>query len=104
MALFGDKVDKEDKKKLKEQEEIQKFMNKYQLQDLNEKDLTILRRITDDLFATGLIKTGLALSFTKIEEQTKINYLSALVEQNWMIIRQLSQLNSNIEKLVEDKK
>lgn len=37
MALFGDKVDKEDKKKLKEQEEIQKFMNKYQLQDLNEK-------------------------------------------------------------------
>lgn len=65
MALFGDKVDKEDKKKLKEQEEIQKFMNKYQLQDLNEKDLTILRRIADDLFATGLIKTGLALSFTK---------------------------------------
>ena len=31
-----------------------------------------------------------------------INYLSALVEQNWIIINQLSRLNSNIEKIMED--
>jgi hypothetical protein len=38
---------------------------------------------------------------TKAEEQAKVTYLSALVEQNWMIIRQLSRLNKNIEKLID---
>lgn len=41
----------------------------------------------------------MALSFAKAEEQAKVTYLSALVEQNWMIIRQLSRLNKNIEEL-----
>ena len=43
----------------------------------------------------------MALSFAKAEEQAKVTYLSALTEQNWMIIRQLSRLNKNIEKLLE---
>lgn len=43
----------------------------------------------------------MALSFAKAEEQAKVTYLSTAVEQNWMIIRQLSRLNKNIEKLLE---
>lgn len=42
----------------------------------------------------------MALSFAKAEEQAKVTYLSALVEQNWLIVNQLSRLNAGIEKLI----
>ena len=97
MALFGGKEDKEDK----QEKEVQKFMQKYQLEDLDEKDLMVLKRITADLAGNKFFKAGMALSFAKAEEQAKVTYLSALVDQNWMVIRQLSRLNKNIEKLLE---
>lgn len=39
-----------------------------------------VNNISTDLMGSGLIKASLALSFAKAEEQTKIGYLSALVE------------------------
>lgn len=97
MGLFSNKESKEDK----QAKELQKFMDKYQLEDLDDKDLVVLKRIAGDLAGNGFLKTGMALSFAKVEEQAKVTYLSALTEQNWMIIRQLSRLNKNIEKLLE---
>lgn len=94
--MFGPKETKEEK----EQKELQKFMERYQLEDLDEKDLIVLRRISQDLAGNKWFKAGMALSFASGEEQAKVTYLSALVEQNWMIIRQLSRLNTNIEKLL----
>lgn len=88
-------------KKTKEDKQFEKFMKRYQLEDLDEKDLVVLQRIANDLFGKEFIKTGMALTFAKIEEQAKIAYLSALVEQNWILMRQLSRLNKNIEKLIE---
>ncbi|MDP4145847.1 MAG: hypothetical protein Q8936_15400 [Bacillota bacterium] len=96
MGLFGNKETKEEKNA----KQLQKFMDKYQLEDLDEKDLVVLKRIAGDLSGNNLLSLGMALSFsTKAEDQAKISYLSALVEQNWMIIRQLSRLNKNIENL-----
>ncbi len=95
MALFGEKKTKEEK----QQEELQKFMDKYQLEDLDEKDLVVLQRIAQDLAGNKWFKAGMALSFASAEEQAKVTYLSALVEQNWMIIRQLGRLNKSLEEL-----
>lgn len=101
MALFGSGMSKEEKRAKKQQEEMKKFMDKYQLDEINEKDLLILKRISNDLAGNGFFKAGMALSFAKAEDQAKVTYLSALVEQNWMLIKQLSQLNSKLDKLVE---
>lgn len=95
MGLFGEKKSEEEK----QNELLEKFMQRYQLEELDEKDLVILKRIATDLAGNGLLKAGMALSFAKAEEQAKVTYLSALVEQNWMIVRQLSRLNKNIEEL-----
>ncbi|WP_425539405.1 hypothetical protein [Microaceticoccus formicicus] len=97
MALFGKKETKEEK----EERKLQEFMERYQLESLDEKDLIVLQRIANDLVGNNFFKVGMALSFAKAEEQAKVTYLSALVEQNWMIIRQLGRLNENIEKLVD---
>lgn len=83
----------------KEEQQLEKYMEKYQLEDLDEKDLVVLQRIANDLVGNNLFKAGMALSFAKAEEQAKVTYLSTLVEQNWMIIRQLSRLNKTVEDL-----
>lgn len=96
MGLFN-----KESRENKQAKKIQEFMDKYQLEDLDEKDLVVLQRIASDLAGNNFFKAGMALSFAKAEEQAKVTYLSALTEQNWMIIRQLSRLNKNIEKLLD---
>lgn len=96
--MFGNKETKAEKKALKEQEQLNKLIEKYNLEDLSEKDLLIVKRVYQDLVGNGLLKAGMALSMASGAEQAKITYLSALVEQNWIIINLLSRLNNNIEK------
>jgi hypothetical protein len=79
-------------------------MKKYQLEDLNIKDIEIVRQIAGELVADEMIRVGMAFSFTNLIEQTKTGYLSALVEQNWLIISLLSRINNNIEILQPDDK
>lgn len=96
MALFNKSPEEKEEK---QQKEIAKFMEKYQLEDLDEKDLVVLKKIANDLAGSDLMKTGVKLTFgTKPEENLKISYLNTLVQQNWMIIRQLSRLNKNLEE------
>lgn len=94
MALFGTKETKEEKQDRKNKD----LLTKYGLETVNDKDLESIRNIINDLMGNGLIKTGMALSFAKAEEQAKVSYLSALVEQNWIIIRQLDQINKKLDK------
>jgi hypothetical protein len=64
--IFGrEKGKKEDK----QVQEMKKFMEKYQLEDLDEKDLGVLKRIADDLVGNGFLKEITALSFGNPEEQ-----------------------------------
>lgn len=98
MALFGEKKTKEEKR----QEEMKKFMERYGLDSISEEDLKIIKRIANDLVGNTYFKAGMALSFAKAEEQAKVTYLSALVEQNWILMNQLSRLNTNIEKLLTE--
>lgn len=84
-------------KEEKQQEQLQKFMDKYHINELNASDLEIVQNIASNLAGNGALKMGMAFSFADASEQAKVSYLSALVEQNWLIINQ----NSRIEKLLE---
>lgn len=92
--MFGGKPKDE-----KQQEQLQKFQEKYHIDELDPKDLENVRQIAADLAGNGFLKAGMALSFANAADQAKVTYLSALVEQNWIIMNQLSRLNKNIEKL-----
>ncbi len=97
MALFNSKENKDDKK----QQEINNFMAKYQLEEIDDKDLVIIKKIATDLIGNNLLKAGMALSFAKAEEQAKVSYLSALVNQNWIMIRQLNNISNKLDKLLD---
>jgi hypothetical protein len=76
----------------KEARQVAEYMAKYGLNSLNEKDAATIRQILYDLAGTGLMRTGLALGGIKAEEQVKISYLSAIYNQNWIMIRQLDRI------------
>ena len=93
--MFGGKSKEE-----KQTEQLQKFQERYHLDELQPQDLESVKGIANDLMGTGFLKAGMALSFANGPDQAKVAYLSALVEQNWLIINQLSRLNKGIDKLL----
>lgn len=92
MALFNN-VSKEEK----EAQKIQEMMTRLGLERLSPKDYESCKKILNDMAGLGLMKAGMALSFAKSEEQCKVGYLSAMVEQNWIVIRQLDELNQRLD-------
>ena len=76
-------------------------MQKYGLENISKVDAESIERILGDLAGKNLMRTGLALSGVKAEDQVKMDYLSAMMEQNWIIIRQLDRISKiliNISK------
>lgn len=66
---------------------------------LSEKSHGQVIKIANDIAGNGWAKAGLALTFAKLEEQAKVGYLSALVEQNWILIEQNQQIINELKKL-----
>lgn len=90
MALFGDKESKEEKQARKEQE----LLTKFGLQDLNNPDdIASVKKIIQELAGSSFGEAAVLLS-GKVEDRLPICYQRAIVEQNWIIIRQLDKLNT----------
>lgn len=89
MALFGGKESKEDKQARKAQE----ILAKYGLEGLDHKYADAVRNIALELSGTGMMETGLTLSLAgKAEDILPVHYQRAMVEQNFIIMRQLNDL------------
>ena len=93
MALFGAKETKEDKVARK----TQAMLEKYGLEYLDPKDVESVRNIGNALMGNNLIELGTTLSGSGVDV-AKMSYLRALIEQNWIIIRQLDRLNKKLDQ------
>jgi hypothetical protein len=99
MALFGgkEKETKEEKEARKERE----LLEKYGLQNLtNAEDIASVRKIVSELSGTGLMELGIALGGGNEKDVLKnqLYYQRAIVEQNFILIRQLDRIASLLEK------
>ena len=89
MALFGGETKEE-----KQEKKVHALLDKYGLQELSDpRDIEAVRTIATALMGNKMIEVGTALSGTG-PDVAKLSYLRAIVEQNWIIIRQLDKLNS----------
>lgn len=94
MGLFGSKESKEEKQQKKSAE----LMAKYGLQNLSSEYQDAVKNISSELAGTGLIEFGATLSGMKSEDQLKVSYLNALIQQNWIIMRQLDEIANLLKK------
>ena len=89
MALFGGESKEE-----KNERKVQELLNKYGLQELSDpRDIQSVKQIAYKLAGSNLINLGAAMSGLP-QDVGKMTLLQTIVEQNWIIIRQLDKLNN----------
>lgn len=95
MGLFKSE---EEKQKIKE-EKTKKLLDKYELSNLSSEYANAVKNINNELAGSGLSEFGNLLSpDTNTALRTQTQFLNAIVQQNWIIIRQLNEINKKLEK------
>lgn len=91
MALFGNGEEKREQK-------IQALMQKYGLEDLSDpRDKQAVQNIATNLMGNKLIELGATLQGNGADA-AKMSYLNAIMEQNFIMIRQLDRIAKSLEK------
>ena len=94
MGLF-DNTTRSTEPKMSKSDEL---MAKYGLQNVDRQYVYAVKQIASELVGTGMMETGMKLSLAKAEVQLPITYQHVLIEQNWIIIRQLDRLCKLMEQ------
>lgn len=91
MALFGNN-------EAKKEEKAQSLLAKYGLQELSDpRDLEAVKQISYNLMGNKLIELGTALQGNGADA-AKLSYLNAIMEQNFIMIRQLDRIAKELSK------
>lgn len=71
----------------------QALLNKYGIGNLSDpEDFASVKKIASELQGSGIMETGLKLSMAKAEVQLPISLQRTIVEQNFIMIRQLDKI------------
>ena len=89
MGLFESK----ENKAAKEEAKLDAMMAKYGLENLSPEYREKVKAINNELLSTAGIEAGLKISLAgKPGELCTVSYLNAIVQQNWIIIRLLDEI------------
>lgn len=78
------------------------YLSSKHLESLDSNSLKSIEHISNQLTGSGLTQAGIALSFSgTAADRLSLNFQNALVEQNWIIMRQNQQI---IDLLKENNK
>jgi hypothetical protein len=85
-------------KDVKREQKTQALMQKYGLEDLSDpRDKQAVQNIATNLMGNKLIELGAALQGNGADA-AKMSYLNAIMEQNFIMIRQLDRIAKSLEK------
>ena len=95
MALFKSAEDKAAEQARKEKE----LLEKYGIGNLtNPDDLASMKKIATELAGSGLAELGMKISMKSPEVMLPISYQRTIMEQNFIIIRQLDRIAKLLDK------
>lgn len=97
MALFGGNKETKEEKTARKQQEM---LDKYRLGDISDPDdIQSVQKIVTELMGTGLMELGARLApSVSPHEQVQTYYQRAILEQNFIIIRQLDRIAKLLNK------
>lgn len=94
MGLFGGNSESKEEK---QERKLNELIAKYELTNLDKEYANSIKNISSALAGNNLIELGSTLGMTPAENLTT-SYLKAIVEQNFIMIRQLDTLIKKLEK------
>lgn len=84
MAALTETVDKDTTKAL---DKVGLDIDHYSVADIKSLNAQSVKKIRNEMAGNGLLKAGLTFGGS-VTERATLGYLSALVEQNWILMRQ----------------
>lgn len=93
MGLFNNGESKEEKRERK----MQEILAKYELNNLSTDYANAVKNISLALSGNDLIELGATMGMKPAENLTT-SYLKAIVEQNFIMIRQLDEISKKLNK------
>ena len=94
MGLFNNNSETKEEKQARK---MQETLAKYELNNLSTEYANAVKNISLALAGNNLIEVGSTLGMTPAENLTT-SYLKAIVEQNFIIIRQLDEISKKLNK------
>lgn len=98
MGLFKTPEEKEQAAQDKER----KILEKYNLEDLSDpKDIDSIRKIAQSMVGVGMMAAGADIGLGSNEKammQVQMHYQRVIMEQNFIMIRQLDRISKLLEK------
>jgi len=95
MALFKSAEDKAAEQARKEAE----LLEKYGVSSLTDpEDRESVKKIAAELMGASLLEAGMKLNMAKPEAQLPVSYQRAIMEQNFIMIRQLDKIIQLLNK------
>lgn len=88
-----------EEKQQKQEEKMRRILERYELSELSSKYANAVKNISSELAGSGLGEFGNLLApntDTSLRIQTQ--FLNAIVQQNWIIIRQLDEISKKLNK------
>ena len=97
MALFGGNKETKEEKTARKQQEM---LDKYRLGDISDpNDIQSVQKIVMELTGTGILEFGATLApNVNTNSQIQTYYQRAILEQNFIIIRQLDRISKLLSK------
>ena len=88
-----------DEKASEQEKREKKLLQKYGLDTITDpNDLESIKKIANELLGTGFGEAGLKIGMAKPEVTVPISYQRAIVEQNFIIIRQLDRIAKLLDR------
>jgi len=75
----------------------------YDDEKIKKENIKNLEKIGRDIAGNSFMKAGMALSFVSVDKQATVGYLSAIFNQNWILIRQNELIIRLLEKIAKNK-
>lgn len=94
MGLFASKGEKQEK----QNDKLRAKLQKHGLENIDAEYLQDCVDIYTNLMGVGMIEFGSTLSGMKSEEKVKTAYLHAIMDQNWIMIKQLDKISKLLDK------
>ncbi len=95
VASMAETVDKDTIKAL---DKVGLDIEHYSTAEIKHYNAQSIRKIRSEMTGNGLLKAGLTFGGS-VTERATLGYLSALVEQNWILMRQNELLINSLDKL-----
>lgn len=99
MAIFGRGESRAEKRERKQNDEVEEYLTIRGINNLDPRYNKLVSWVANEMKTNSILKVPFMRNEVSYGEHGIMNYMSALLEQNWIVIKQQDDILSELKKL-----